>query len=545
MPFSKLALRSRQLQGIKRLFADWVCIAFAIYAHSQPASQNISPDLDEIIKLSQAHINDEVIVNYTKSSGKTYTMTPDDLLYLNSHGVSHTVVLALLHSASQGSTKTPSTNASSIPHVITNSPVATTPSEATNTSYQSAAVHTTADVQKVKRASAPDKHSLFLYVFVLTGSLLLVIPAIIWVSKKTAVVYNRKLGDQSTKHVIELDSKLTSAIRKWSNSIFHPMVPTNLIAKSVITQVDQERAKLLRSQFLYAERKGKLIEVPYDGREFKSQITDRDTETLWLHGREDLSLAPAGFPEIPLKPLKRLRIATGNKYWCPTCNGEGKVPCPRCKERKEKGIYNSSCSCDNGRQRCHRCNGFRELQRVIEVRTQYNVETSGKYDYKGPIPDKRLAKSSGKVIFEKTLNYPTDEVVELLEGGLRQGEFLKRQENASVFFHALFEKTINNYNGDIKLYHLLVDDAFKAIFNLCRKNQVLKHEILPIRLRFKIEDAPVQRVSYTYKGKPYFLWVYGMDRRIYTETHPFTFTMRLAIELFIVSSVVLFCIFSL
>ena len=63
---------------------------------AQPA--NLSPGLQEIVKLTQAHMNDDVIVAYIRNSGAGYTLSADDILYLNSQGVSQPVITELLHS---------------------------------------------------------------------------------------------------------------------------------------------------------------------------------------------------------------------------------------------------------------------------------------------------------------------------------------------------------------------------------------------------------------------------------------------------------------
>jgi hypothetical protein len=71
----------------------------ASFAQSAPANQ--SPQLQEVVKLTQAKMGDDVILQYIKNSGATYSMSADDILYLNSQGVSQPVISALL--ASKGS----------------------------------------------------------------------------------------------------------------------------------------------------------------------------------------------------------------------------------------------------------------------------------------------------------------------------------------------------------------------------------------------------------------------------------------------------------
>ena len=74
--------------------------AVACYAQTPPA--NLSPDLQEIVKFTQAHMSDDVIVSYIKNANKTYSLSADDMLYLNSQGVSQAVLAAMLSAKSAG-----------------------------------------------------------------------------------------------------------------------------------------------------------------------------------------------------------------------------------------------------------------------------------------------------------------------------------------------------------------------------------------------------------------------------------------------------------
>jgi hypothetical protein len=68
----------------------WMC-----WGAGNVNAQNLSPDLQEVVKLSQAKMPDDVIKNYISSSGKSYYLRADDIIYLNSQGVSPGVISAL------------------------------------------------------------------------------------------------------------------------------------------------------------------------------------------------------------------------------------------------------------------------------------------------------------------------------------------------------------------------------------------------------------------------------------------------------------------
>jgi serpin B len=59
----------------------------------------LSSDLQEVVTLSQKHMPDDVITNYIKNSGKSYKLSTDNIIYLNSQGVSQGVISALVHTA--------------------------------------------------------------------------------------------------------------------------------------------------------------------------------------------------------------------------------------------------------------------------------------------------------------------------------------------------------------------------------------------------------------------------------------------------------------
>ena len=74
----------------------WVLLAASPASYAQTTPANMSPDLQEIVKFAQAHMTDDVILAYIKNSGKVYSLSGDDMIYLSSQGVSQAVISALL-----------------------------------------------------------------------------------------------------------------------------------------------------------------------------------------------------------------------------------------------------------------------------------------------------------------------------------------------------------------------------------------------------------------------------------------------------------------
>jgi len=74
--------------------------AISSAAEATTAPPNLTPALSEVLKLSQAHLADDVILGYIKNSGAAYSLSANDILYLNSQGVSQPVISALLQNGS-------------------------------------------------------------------------------------------------------------------------------------------------------------------------------------------------------------------------------------------------------------------------------------------------------------------------------------------------------------------------------------------------------------------------------------------------------------
>jgi hypothetical protein len=74
----------------------WLCFHGASSSHAQAAPANLSPNVQEVVKLTKAHMSDDVILAYIKNSGVSYPLGADDILYLNSQGVSQPIISALL-----------------------------------------------------------------------------------------------------------------------------------------------------------------------------------------------------------------------------------------------------------------------------------------------------------------------------------------------------------------------------------------------------------------------------------------------------------------
>jgi len=78
------------------LAAGLVAFLLLSGAANVASAQAIPPGVQDVIKLSQAGISDEVILTQIKNTGATYNLTADQIIYLKNLGISQTVIKALM-----------------------------------------------------------------------------------------------------------------------------------------------------------------------------------------------------------------------------------------------------------------------------------------------------------------------------------------------------------------------------------------------------------------------------------------------------------------
>src|ERR1700747_3452336 len=72
-------------------------LAFGALANSDSASQTEPPPkvpygVAEVLKLSRAHVGEDIISSYIQNSGTVYNLGPSDIVYLKEQGVSEGIV---------------------------------------------------------------------------------------------------------------------------------------------------------------------------------------------------------------------------------------------------------------------------------------------------------------------------------------------------------------------------------------------------------------------------------------------------------------------
>ena len=92
--------------GLRRCLLPWfrvvLVLAFGaeVVAHAAVAdtATNLPPAVQEVLKLTQAQMGDEIILAYFKKSGAVVSLSADDVVFLKGKGVSEPVIAALLES---------------------------------------------------------------------------------------------------------------------------------------------------------------------------------------------------------------------------------------------------------------------------------------------------------------------------------------------------------------------------------------------------------------------------------------------------------------
>jgi hypothetical protein len=101
----------------------WTCLGAANACRAQAAPSDLTPDVQEVLTLSRQNMDDSVITNYITSTGKTYRLSADDIIYLKNQGVSQGVISVLLQSGANGASATPTpAPAASAPTTVDSTP---------------------------------------------------------------------------------------------------------------------------------------------------------------------------------------------------------------------------------------------------------------------------------------------------------------------------------------------------------------------------------------------------------------------------------------
>src|SRR5579862_143838 len=99
---------------LRRSLTSGALVAAALCVNVVRA-QSLPPGVEDVIKLKQAGLSDDVILSQVKNSGATYNLTADQIIQLNKAGVSQEVIKALI--SGNGSAAAPATPPTAPPPV--------------------------------------------------------------------------------------------------------------------------------------------------------------------------------------------------------------------------------------------------------------------------------------------------------------------------------------------------------------------------------------------------------------------------------------------
>lgn len=106
-------LQKRTVKFLAINILVWIAVGFATVRAQTVA---LSPGVEDVGKLAAAKVNDDVILAFVRNSRTPIQLTSDDIIYLNTKGVSSSVMAALLQSPGIGV----STTAPTFPPASTN-----------------------------------------------------------------------------------------------------------------------------------------------------------------------------------------------------------------------------------------------------------------------------------------------------------------------------------------------------------------------------------------------------------------------------------------
>lgn len=327
-----------------------------------------------------------------------------------------------------------------------------------------------------------------------------------------------------------INNQLKNAVDKWSNSFLRPLVPPKLLTNSEIKGTEDDGAKLIYLKFLYGVRTGRFSERPTDGG-IGNVIRDIGEESLWIYSLRNEEI-PDGFKALKKKDSGI--IGTGDIRKCSTCRGQGRVRCKTCGGKVrwtskdfEGNRIDNVCSCGDGKQMCGSCDGFGDVEVIILTQREFKLFDTKNSQYTGEVPEKRIKKITGDLIYEQVYEYPLDMVREMLVGGIDAVEFNKL--NNAVLDHlkvSIDDQLKERGDIDTSKIHSQLDTLFNTIPNPGKENKVLEHESMPIRVMVRVENAPVKQIDYNYKEKDYSVWVYGKENSVWKQKAPSSFNYK-------------------
>jgi hypothetical protein len=325
-------------------------------------------------------------------------------------------------------------------------------------------------------------------------------------------------------------AEITKTVDDWSNSFLRPHIPPKLLSSSTITKTEDDGAKLIYAKFLYGEITGQFKHIPFDG-SYGNIIDDISQQSLWIYSF-DKDKFPSGFEALTYNPGI---IRTGKVQKCGYCSGHGKVTCTKCKGRvrwSEKDLFSDKiidkvCSCGDGKQLCRDCDGYGEVETVIEVKKSFRLFETKNSQYHGEVPEDKIKKITGHPIFEEVIEYPMNDVKEMLLGGINTEEFNELNNTVLDIMHEKVDNELADKGVNTKLIHEQINTLFKSVPNPGRDNKLLEKEVMPIRVMVKVEDAPVTQIDYSFKEKEYSIWLFGNENRIWYQTAPFSFNYKM------------------
>src|ERR1700761_5153291 len=111
---------------LRRLLTSTVFVA-AILSFNIARAQSLPPGVQDVVKMKQAGLSDDVLLSQIKNSGATNSLTAEQIISLKSQGVSEPVIKALFSGGSAPVSPAPAPTIATSPPAPPPAPAPATP----------------------------------------------------------------------------------------------------------------------------------------------------------------------------------------------------------------------------------------------------------------------------------------------------------------------------------------------------------------------------------------------------------------------------------
>src|ERR1700752_3123438 len=96
MKITLQVVQRKLVSAVGCVAAGMIFAGMAGVAHAQTATVALPPGVQDVVKLTQAGVSEDIIVTQVKNAGAMYNLSADQIVYLSKAGVSQNVIKLLM-----------------------------------------------------------------------------------------------------------------------------------------------------------------------------------------------------------------------------------------------------------------------------------------------------------------------------------------------------------------------------------------------------------------------------------------------------------------